>query len=300
MGVKMGVKEGVKEEVKMGVKEGVKMKKLMKWLMAGLLLLLCSCEKEIPIDYHSTEPLYVAEVELTPDWVAARVTTTRDVKQSSAAGTYVDNATVTIRMAGSDWLDTLPGKGRGKYWLDYFAYEGKEYEVDVVIDGRHHTSTSTLYSKPQLLSFDFKWQDVMTERMLFADLHLQDNPDENNYYFMHLYRNDIGYRWAVSDDRASPGGELQQLFSCTTEREMDKGTDSDVLRDGDRMRMELRSIDRRAYDYLYSLQLMDNTGTNPIPNFTGALLGYFSAYQEETVSCVFHKDSVRSPARGVK
>ncbi len=264
------------------------------WLLS---LFLVSCEKEISIDYHSTEPLYVAEVELTPDWISARLTTTRDVKEASAAGTYVDDATVTIRMTGSDWTDTLLHQRRGQYRLDYFAYVGKEYEVDVIVDGRHHTSTSILYSMPQLLSFNFKWQDVVGERVLFADLHLQDNPDENNYYFMHLYRNGIGYRWAVSDDRATPGGELQQLFSCTTERDMDKGTDSDALREGDRMRMEVRSIDRRAYDYLYSMQLMDNTGTNPIPNFTGGLLGYFSAYQEVVVECVFHRDSVLTRSR---
>ena len=33
-----------------------------------------------------------------------------------------------------------------------------------------------------------------------------------------------------------------------------------------------------SYEYLYSLLLMDNTGTNPIENFTGGCLGYFSAF----------------------
>jgi hypothetical protein len=58
---------------------------------------------------------------------------------------------------------------------------------------------------------------------------------------------------------------------------MDDG-DEDGLKDGDVMRMEVRSIDRASYDYLYSMQVMDNAGTNPIANFNGGLLGYFSAY----------------------
>ena len=265
------------------------MKKLL-ILIAPLLLL--SCEKEIIIDYHTTQPHYVAEAELTPDEATVRITTTRDVTEAKNL-TQVENAIVTLRMEGSNWTDTLVNKGRGRYQLDYFAYEGKEYCLDIIIDGRHHTSTSTMHSMPQIISFDFVWQDVLTERMLLADLHMQDNPDEINYYFMHLYRNGIGYRWAVADDHSNPGGELQQLFSCTTEREIEKGTDSDALRDGDKMRLEVRSIDQRAYDYLYSLQLMDNTGTNPIANFTGGMLGYFSAYQQATIERVFTIDSCK-------
>ena len=61
-----------------------------------------------------------------------------------------------------------------------------------------------------------------------------------------------------------------------------------TLQEGDRLLIEIRAIDQRAYDYLYSMQLMDNTGTNPIPNFTGGCLGYFSAYHQITYDCVFH------------
>ena len=258
-----------------------------------VLVLAAGCEHEVDIDYHTTEPHYVAEVEQTPDEITARITTTRDVTEASAEGTYVNDAIVTLRMEGSEWVDTLEAVGRGRYRLDYFAYEGHEYLVDIIIDGQHHTSSSAMHSMPQVSSFNFVWQDVLTEQMLFADLRLQDNADENNYYFMHLYRNGVGYRWAVSDDRANPGGELQQLFSCTTKRQMEQNSDKDVLRQGDVLRLEVRAIDSRAYDYLYSLQFMDNTGTNPVANFSGGLLGYYSAFQQATIETVFHPDSIR-------
>ena len=109
---------------------------------------------------------------------------------------------------------------------------------------------------------------------------------------MHLYRNYIGDRWAVMRDTSNPGDELQQLFSCTTETEIRKN-DNDELHDGDRLRLEVRSIDKSAYDYLYSLQTMDNSGSNPIQNFTGGMLGYFSAYQSQSSETVFHIDSIR-------
>ena len=220
----------------------------------------------------------------------ARITTTRNMDGVLTADNYVNNAIVTVRAEGSEWLDTLKSRGHGMYSLFYFAYEGTEYEVDINIDGKHYTSTSKMHSAPVVSSFRFIWKEAMGEKILFADLRLEDIPDENNYYFMHLYRNGVGYRWAVIDDRSNPGAELQQLFSCFTKRQMDKGTDSDVIQEGDRLYLEVRSIDRRAYDYLYSLQLMDNTGTNPIANFSGGLLGYFSAFQQVTIETAFHLD----------
>jgi hypothetical protein len=40
------------------------------------------------------------------------------------------------------------------------------------------------------------------------------------------------------------------------------------------------------------MQQMDNTGTNPLPDFTGGCLGYFSAFSQVTENFVFHYDKV--------
>ena len=257
-----------------------------------LLVLLSSCEKEIDMDYRTVEPHYVAEVEVKPGLAKARLTTTRAIENSKAEDTYVSNASVTISMVPDGKSYQLTYKGRGIYEARAAGLEGQEYLADIEIDGQHYTSTSTMHSAPVINSFTLVWQDIVGERMLFGDLRLQDNPTEHNYYFMHLYRNSIGYRWAVMRDTSNPGDELQQLFSCTTEKGIRK-EDSDELHEGDRLRLEVRSIDKPAFDYLYSLQTMDNTGSNPIENFSGGMLGYFSAYQSLSVETVFHIDSIR-------
>ena len=117
---------------------------------------------------------------------------------------------------------------------------------------------------------------MLTERYLFGDRRLQDIPNESNWYFMHIYRNGVGYRWAVMKDDKNPNKELQQLFSFFR----DGQKDNDVLQDGDELKIVIRAIDQRAYDYLYSMQQMSSTATNPIDNFTGGCLGYFSAHSE--------------------
>ena len=120
---------------------------------------------------------------------------------------------------------------------------------------------------------------------------VQDILNQDNWYFTHLYRNGIGYRWAVKRDDQKPNGELQQLFSIARENDDD---DKDMLHEGDRLHLELRAIDQRAYDYLYSMQIMGNTGTNPLPNFSGGCLGYFSAYSEVTMDFTYHEADVEN------
>lgn len=260
------------------------------FLFLFLALGMVSCEKEIDLDYHSVDELYVAEACLTQDGTKVRITTTQDMHDNNRNAHNVEGATVVLSM-GEEVLDTLRYTKNGYYTSNYKGIYPCVYTLDIYLNGRHFSSTSTMQQAPQMNSFRFVWKKVVTEKMLFADLKLQDIPGENNYYFMHIYRNGIGYRWAVMRDESNPGAELQQLFSCTTERELDKNND-DALHDGDYIEVEIRSIDRRAYDYFYSMQVMQNSGTNPVENFTGGCLGYFSAYHVITYTTVFDREGI--------
>ena len=268
--------------------------------LTSYLLLLASCEKEIDIDYHQVAQLYVAEGLVTQDGTTnrtnkptyVRLTTTQDMTDNVSNGHNLVGATVVLSEDGYV-LDTLRYWRNGYYISDCQGYEGSQYTIDIYLNGNHFQSSSVMQAEPQFSSFRFVWKDVLTERMLFADLKLEDIKGQNNYYFMHIYRNGIGYRWAVMDDSHNPGGELQQLFSCTTERELDKNND-DGLKDGDKIHLEIRSIDRRTYDYFYSMQVMQNSGTNPVQNYTGGCLGYFSACNIITYDTTFRRADVET------
>ena len=245
------------------------------------LLVFLSCEKEINIDYHEADSRYVVEGSLNAASTEVRVSKTNAMDNNST-GSDVDNATVVI--TGDDGTRaTVPFSRNGYYRSKFRGVAGVTYTLDVEVDGNHFTSTSTMQraiitkiKDEEYPKFRLVWKKMLTERYLFGDLRLQDIPNETNWYFMHIYRNGIGYRWAVMKDDKNPNKELQQLF--TFFRDGEKG--SDVLQDGDELKIVIRAIDQRAYDYLYSMQQMSSTGTNPIDNFTGGCLGYFSAYNE--------------------
>ena len=253
-----------------------------------LFLCLCflSCEKDISIDYHQVPALYVVEASVSNNGMEARISRTNNMDDNNTKSD-INNATIII--TGNDGSsDQLTYLSNGRYYARSKGIPGVTYTIDIDLNGEHFTSTSTMQNEPTINSFRVVRKKIATEWIQMGELNFQDLPNEENWYFMHIYRNELGYRWAVLSDRNDPNKELQQIF--TFFREGEGG--SDVLRDGDDLRVELYSIDQRAYDYLFSMQMMDNTGTNPIPNFSGGCLGYFSAYWYVAEPFIYRADKV--------
>lgn len=249
-------------------------------------LVFLSCEKEITIDYRQASPRYVVEASVSDSGMAARISRTQGMNDNTT-DSDVSHATVTI--AGNDGSRaTLGYTGNGYYKATATGVPGVEYTIDVNVDGHRFSSASTMQKQPRMNKFGFVWKKIMNDRFLMGKLLIQDIPNESNWYFMHIYRNGLGYRWAVKRDDTDPNKELQQLFTFDREG----SHEDDMLLEGDRLHIEIRAIDQRTYDYLYSMQLMNNTNTNPIANFSGGCLGYFSAYSQISYDCVYHERDV--------
>lgn len=265
----------------------MKRKQLIGRLIILLSPLFIACEKDIDLEYHQVDPIYVVEASLSNTTTSVRISQT-NVMEDNSSSSSISQAKVTITSDQGDTYD-IPYSANGYYRSSSLkGVAGTEYRIDIDLDGQHFSSTSIMQRQPTMNSFRFVWMKAASERILFGDLKLQDIPNEDNWYFMHIYRNGIGYRWAVMRDDQNPNKELQQLFSFFREG----SNNNDVLNEGDLLRIEIRAIDQRAYDYLYSMQLMDDTGTNPIQNFTGGCLGYFSAYHQITYNCRYHAADV--------
>ena len=230
------------------------------YIVFTFILLIASCEKDIDIDYHDADMKYVVEGAVSNSGTKVCVSRTKPMDDNTT-DSDISNATVVVT-ADDGTNETIPYTSNGLYISRLKGVPGVTYRLDVSIDGQHFTSTS---------------KEMFSNNYIFGDIRLQDIPNEVNYYFVHIYRNGLGYRWAAIKDESNPNKELQQLFGFFREGADDK----DVLRDGDRLKILVRAIDKGAYDYLSSMESMDQTGTNPIDNFTGGCLGYFSAHSEE-------------------
>lgn len=252
------------------------MDKRIRYSLLLLGLLLCGCERIIDIEYHDAVPRIAIEGWLTPYETIVHVCTTRSMTDTINASNISDaHVTITDENGGVATIPYNAKLGNGGYYKSRYSGDpGHTYQLDVIVDGKHFTSVSTMYDTPIIKNFRLVYRDMMSERYIFGDIRIQDFSNEINYYYLHVYRNGIPYRSAVLKDDANPGGELQQLFAFNRVG----STDWDVLQEGDELTLQARTIDERSYNYLYAVLQMDNTSTNPPDNFTGGCLGYFSAF----------------------
>ncbi|MCD8186011.1 MAG: hypothetical protein LUD68_06035 [Rikenellaceae bacterium] len=86
-------------------------------------------------------------------------------------------------------------------------------------------------------------------------------------------------------DKSNDGQLLSADTYCMAEDA--SWNDEEIIRNGDKLRYEVRSIDRKTYDYLYSVAVGEDTSSNPLADFSGGCLGYFSAYSVSILESTF-------------
>lgn len=258
------------------------------WLL--LALLLCSCDKTIEIDYKDAVPRYAIEGWLTPFETIVHVCQTRSMSDTLNVSD-ISNAVVTVTDDDGhvEKIPFSPNSGDGGYYISKYSGDiGHTYRLDVSVEDQHFYSVSTMHDAPRMTSFRLVYREMLSERYIFADVRIQDFPNEINYYYLHMFRNGIPYRSAVLKDDTNPSGELQQLFALNRVG----STDWDVLQEGDELTIQARTIDESSYNYLYAVLQMSNTATNPPDNFVGGCLGYFSAFCAMSYTIVYREADV--------
>jgi hypothetical protein len=242
-----------------------------------LLLALSACQKEIEIDYRSVAPLHVIEASLSDEKAEVIITSTRPMEDSvRSAG--IGGAVVTISYG--DTSRVLEHKGSGVYASAFTGVPGTSYTLGVQIGERYYQSVSVMQRRAAILSGEFSWLPIGDNRILIYELMVEDIKGEDNYFCYRMYRNGRIYRWHTFSDRGNKDGVIPVAITCFSERELDDPQEyrDEILFDGDRIEIEVISIDRTAYDYLYSLNMTGRMAANPVENFTGGALGYFAAY----------------------
>lgn len=253
------------------------------------IFLLTACEKEIDLGYRSVDPLYVVEGRITDEVTEVLVTLTRDMYDGSAPAPQ-DSAGVTVTSGGGD-IYPLTFHADGYYRAaGLTGTVGENYTLSVSIGEEVFTSESVMHGAAPLGEFYFQWLKVMGQKFVILTFSFDEIAGQENYYCYRIYRNGQVYRWNVMHDRGNDGKTITLDVVCMTEKmaEDNKEDDwDDILYEGDRIEIELQSIDKRTYDYLYSVGLSDTASTNPIDNFTGGCLGYFAAYSVSRAATVF-------------
>ena len=243
------------------------------------------CKKEIDFEYNSIDKLYIIEGRLSNETTEVLITRTQDMTDSvSRAG--LGNALVTVS-SDNGTVDTLQYDGDGYFRSPsgFTGEAGRNYTLSVSIDDQQFVSQSMMNKQTDIVSADFQWMQILDQRLLMCILIFNDIPDEENYYCYYMNRNGERYRWGLLDDRGNRE-TIEEYIVCMMENN-ELEDEENILNEGDEITIEVHTIDRRAFDYLYSLMLSNRASSNPIKNFSGGGLGYFSAYSVARYASTF-------------
>lgn len=250
---------------------------------AGLLATLLftgSCQKVIDVDLNDASPNIVVEGELLVGDTTHRVKITRTMNfdESTAFPTVQDAVVTVVDNLGNSGVFTHVGNG--VYELTaYPGVEGRTYTLTVVVDGKTYTASSTM---PVFVPLS----DLYAEQIPFAgDTFSFVTPERNdpagiaNYYQFRITQN--------SEEIEGINLQTDQLYDGNT---IVEPLFLEELAVGDTIRVDMFSITKAAWTY--HNQLLNNstgqsTPANPISNFSGGCLGFFSTRGCSSMTIVY-------------
>ena len=248
-----------------------------------------SCEKVITLDLKNSDPLYVIEGEVNKGELIHSVIITKSVKFSEVNTFPVVSGALVVLSDNEGNSDVLSEVSPGKYSSSsILGVEGRTYTLSVKINGQEFIATSTI---PQQVNLDYLYflEGGFGGAGEKVPVPIRQDPAgvENFYRFnMSVSRFKDNKGWVndstilIQDDAFSDGLISQQpLFGSLG-----------FFVPNDTCKLTMMCVDKNVYKYFYSLSLNSPNGAatpaNPVSNFSGGCLGYFTAQTKQTVTVV--------------
>lgn len=266
------------------------MKKLI--YFSFLVVLFSSCKKIISIDTENAAEQIVIEGKINDRVADQQIKISKTVGYTEASVfPTVSGATVNVTDSkGVNYVftETSPGV----YTSRMKGVYGETYTMKVQAEGKTYTASSKMPNFVEIDSIGIIKNSFFGNDVKTTAVYLIDPADETNYYRFTLNKNGINSKGIyVNNDRLTNGNNLRvQLYFDNGDGEDD---DNDELMSGDKVTVEMESIDANVFDYWYALSGQagrgPNQGTtpaNPTSNISNNALGYFSAntYQKITAT----------------
>lgn len=254
-------------------------------------LVFVGCQKVINIDLKDAEPVIVIEGMLNEGDSLHTIIITKSLKFSDSNSFPAVKGAVVSLSDDEGNSEILTEVADGKYQTTQFklkGMEGRTYTLQVQTDGKTFIAKSKM-PKRVVLDSIFFIDDSFSNKGAKTPIPIMLDPvnEQNNYRFdLYLKRATDSKGWIrdsaikVNDDFYSNGVITQFPLFTQLGNFLPK----------DSLRIEMNCIDRNVFTYFYSLSLNGPGGSatpaNPISNFSGGCLGYFSAQTKQIMQVV--------------
>jgi hypothetical protein len=259
----------------------MKIKFYLHFVILFVSILFVACEKVINVDLNDSAQQIVIEGNITNSGQPCEVKITKTINFDETNNfPTIDNASVTLSdNAGNS--EVMQNTSQGIYKSSsIIGIPGRTYTLKVVFDSKEYTAVSTM---PYQISLDSLKTDSVS---FFGSTQRQITPLYTdslgivNFYRFKLIVNGIPDKTIfVEDDELTDGRQTSKpLFGGDIEIEQ-----------GDIVQVQMMCIDKPVHLYFFSLSQTQSGDTgapaNPVSNFSGGCLGYFSAntFEEKSI-----------------
>ncbi|WP_207420162.1 DUF4249 domain-containing protein [Desertivirga brevis] len=250
-------------------------------LLAGILF--ASCEKVVDIDLKDSEPKLVIEAEvndLDTNHVV-RISKTIPFTETNRFNS-LSGAQVVLSTPGGQKI-TFTETEKGVYKSPKFAgVPGTRYVLDVNVEGKVYTASSTMPLAVKLDSLGFRKLSFFGEEVIVPLAYYKDPKEAKNQYLFRIKAKDEEVQESLTEDRFTNGNNVTETLF----------TDLDELAEGDSLEVEMRGLDLPVYKYYFAIAQISGEGgppvapSNPNSNFNNGALGIFSAHTIFTLKAV--------------
>lgn len=236
-------------------------------------LIFSSCEKEITMDLHPSEPRLVIEgVVQEGEYAKIRLTMSKNYDDETPYDP-VEGATVklsddrgnteTLLLAPSGSYESVSIKGE----------QGVSYKLLVEVGGQTYTSETKM---PSAITIDTLYIENIYSDYFLPKTIIKDKAGEDNYYrFIVNYNQKEMPIILLESDEKRDGRLLERILPFN-------GEDDEFIEMGtnDHFRIEMRCITEEAFDFYMAWDKLINGNfqANPPSNIEGGALGLFQAY----------------------
>ncbi|MHB1176775.1 MAG: DUF4249 domain-containing protein [Daejeonella sp.] len=244
--------------------------------MLLLLVIFSSCEKVINPRLTEGRSAVVIEGGITDQLEnqVVRVSKTISFNQSNTFN-GVKGAKVTV-ISSQGQIINFPAAADGIYRSSsqVRGVPGTTYKLEVTVEGKVYTATSILPSAVRPDSITFKRLSIFGNSRVYPAIYYKDPGSVQNQYRYIIRLNNRFIVDLVTEDRFNNGNSTSDLITF----------EGDGVQKGDKVEIEMQSIDRNVFKYYYAIsQISANSGppiapSNPDSNLDNGALGIFSAY----------------------
>ncbi len=267
----------------------------------SLSLIIISCEDVIEIELTGVEPSIVIEAGISDDGSVSSAIITKSTdffepgvyeKVSNAIATISDNEGNSYQMIEVD---------DGEYQTDLITGQsGSTYSIEINAEGQIYNAESSMPIKMALDSLSLELahsrpNEEEGEERYFLHIYFKDPPGIDNYCrFRIIVDGEHLTGFIVYEDKFTDGNDMDVRIILDN-KDLD-------LQIGDRIGVELLSIDKAGYDFYKTANSVNASGgsngrpsnsgaapSNPVTNWNNKALGFFSAYTVSKDSIIFEK-----------